>query len=648
MAKPFFIALDSEGFTIESTNEHITVLLYASTGEYIQNVGGISTADILDFLIVLAKKYKKLNPHYIIYGASYDFNMFIRQIREIDAREINKKIQDDNIGYTDCLINDEWFLISTIPRKFLQIKKGDISIKIVDVIGFFQSSFIEAVRNWLPHVVNTADFQKMVNGKNNRTDFANWSMQDIIYYCKLELDYLIQIMDMLAKNIDDLGLEMKSYHGAGAIAKAMLDKHVGRGYISDKLPNPIESASRQAFFGGHIELMKYGGHHAKLYEADLNSAYPFSILDIVPTTKQKWHIRNWKNEPIKHIDNLQEFGLMKISWKCRANSSINPFAYRSKKQKKVFFPTEGIGTYHFCEIRAALKNAHKNGLEIIPIISYELITENEKIFKFVQHYYDFRQKIVSESKATGVPNGQEKIIKLGLNSIYGKICQTVGGKNRRPPYHNIFWAGYITAMTRASIYNAAMTDPNSIVMIATDGIYSTKKLKLDYSDKKEIGKWDHSEYDGGIFVQSGYYFLKKGNVWKAKTRGFDKLKTDEEINAQIEKISLFYEHNIKTTFFACTRFITLPTACTGQNFKKWCTWYEMQNGDTIGRALNLTPTGTKRDSIEKNPEPNLRLCKTLPIYNLTPDIESESYVRDWDEIESETIIDELLDDGYIE
>ena len=195
-----------------------------------------------------------------------------------------------------------------------------------------------------------------------------------------------------------------------------------------------------------------------------------------------------------------------------------------------------------------------------------------------------------------------------------------------------------------------MQSPDDIIMIATDGIYSTKKLDLNYSENKVLGAWDYAKHDGGIFVQSGYYFLKKGDTYKPKTRGFDKLKTQAEIDLQVDRISLFYDSGIYTAYFPCTRFITLGTACAGQNFDKWCTWYEMKSDDGIGRALALTPAGTKREQIDIDCEPGKGLCNTLPVVNLTPSKGGEKYVRGWGtdylDIDEDQVMNELLEDGY--
>jgi len=636
-----FIAIDSEGRTLE-TGEHITVLIMASTGYFKANDNGLDSTDIFNFLIDLKIQTAHLKPIFVIYGASYDFNMFLRHIPEQLAREINADHQNDEI------VLRYWgdFGIKYMPRKFLEIITKEASITIYDCIGFYQMSFVEAVKNTLPEVTSSKEFNFMVRGKDSRADFNEWNLQSIIEYTTIELDYLVEMMDKLESGLLGLGLNLRQYHGAGAIASAMLKKRIGKKFICKPLPNVVERAACLAYFGGRIELFNCGTHTDLIYEADINSAYPRAIADIIPTDNCKWDCRGYNKKIItqEFLDSCSEFGIYEIEWECPDNQRICPFPYRSDKQKKVFYPTKGRGSYHKVEIQAALGHCTMYAITAIHLIPQS----EEKIFSWVWDDYQTRADLTAIIKKTGIPNSIEKIIKLGLNSLYGKICQTTGGKQRRPPWHNIFWAGYITAFTRAKVFEAMMTCPDSIIMAATDGVYSVKELDLDYSDKKELGKWDKGILESGIFIQSGYYFLKSGGKWKAKTRGFDKLKSESETMFQIDRITQMYHYGVDHAFFPCTRFITLATACTGKNYDKWCTWYEMRQGDTIGRKLALTPQGTKR---VQTTICNLskEIADTLPLINATPNVNGAAYKRGWlDETESEDnrIIEELIEYGY--
>jgi hypothetical protein len=77
------------------------------------------------------------------------------------------------------------------------------------------------------------------------------------------------------------------------------------------------------------------------------------------------------------------------------------------------------------------------------------------------------------------------------------------------------YAGLTTAGVRARINDAIGLDPFNVVMIATDGIYTTRKLPLDYGDK--LGQWEQVEMPGLFIVQPGLYWSPEKR--KHKSRG---------------------------------------------------------------------------------------------------------------------------------
>ena len=115
-------------------------------------------------------------------------------------------------------------------------------------------------------------------------------------------------------------------------------------------------------------------------------------------------------------------------------------------------------------------------------------------FAFVPEVYQVRLKHGSSTK--GYP------LKLGLNSLYGKLAQRCG----RGPYHDAVAAGLITAITRASLIEAVGHDPEAVIMLATDGVYSTRPLPLSISTTKELGLWEHKVKPDLFIAQPGIYW----------------------------------------------------------------------------------------------------------------------------------------------
>lgn len=128
-------------------------------------------------------------------------------------------------------------------------------------------------------------------------------------------------------------------------------------------------------------------------------------------------------------------------------------------------------------------------------------------------------EIKTESKASGKYNILEKIIKLGINSGYGKTAQSIdGGGNDEPPrMANPWYAAAITAWTRRKIMEAALTDPYAIVFFATDGIISARGLAelenvLKNGEPSRLGAWEHGVATKLIAIQSGVYSYRRARL----------------------------------------------------------------------------------------------------------------------------------------
>jgi hypothetical protein len=161
---------------------------------------------------------------------------------------------------------------------------------------------------------------------------------------------------------------------------------------------------------------------------------------------------------------------------------------------------------------------------------WEFVPGNtEQPYGFIRELYDMRRELKAGGSRTGAYNIREKVIKLCLNSLYGKTAQGVsGGADDAPPScANPYYAAAITAHVRARLVEAALVDPHAIVSFMTDGIVSMRELKElprvrdeAKGEEPDLGDWEIQRYNGGFFFMSGLYELGEGKKVKAKTRGF--------------------------------------------------------------------------------------------------------------------------------
>jgi hypothetical protein len=352
-----------------------------------------------------------------------------------------------------------------------------------------------------------------------------------------------------------------------------------------------------------------------IYDYDINSAYP-TTTTILPSLKGG----EWL--PEKEIKS--SFAMVHIKWNL-SGQRFYPFFFRTKNHM-IVYPTKGESWVWLPEYEAYLKHADKfvGTVEVVEVWNFYPETD-EKPFSFIPDMAKQRLEWKELAKQTdGREGGQHVAIKLILNSLYGKLAQQVGGELledgtwKLPPYLNMAYAGYITASTRASLFDSAMQSPDSVVMFATDGIFTTQELDLPLSNK--LGEWEVSRFSRFTAVQAGVYY-RETQDWQSlsKSRGFEKGSIREK--DVLERWEKGYQPNDKGEYVCevigtSRHFITFGRIAVGEkeatikkNMKRLCCWERKE------RKLALEPNGTKRMDNPKYDHWKRyeRLVPTLPL-----------------------------------
>ena len=544
-----FIALDGEGesngeiqaFTVKATKKkyfaknHDYTLLAASTGESLYNGGKrLESMACVNWLCDLADNHKK--AIFVIFAGSYDINhMFMYGFERADIKTIASgatlRFQAENIEYE----------VEYRARKSLTIRRGlsfvakevtnkttgkkekkffpkwASKITVWDVFGFFQENFVGVMGKWLG--TDHRHYELIKRMKSMRGDFAAVDQKEINAYNAAELESLVELMQKVHSAVDGLELKCTRWDGAGAIAAALMRKHEIKEFKAIT-PDYLIEAVATAYAGGRIEVCKIGCHNDKVWDYDVNSAYPF-VMESVPCLAHGiWEEGGGDQEP------PEGFTLVHCEFKFQEGLPFYPLFYRTEAMQ-ISFSSRGEGIYWYPEYKAALLCP---GIVTVKKWWHFKPGCNHKPFHWIGEYYKTRQKWV-KNPAEEWQTGGEKIIKLGLNSLYGKSAQQVGGRAGAPPaYHQLEWAGYITSSTRARLFTAAMENPEAVIGFATDGIFTTAPLPFQHSADKSMGEWDVKVFDGLTIAMAGVYWWhtaapcgdsKKVN-YKHFSRGFDK------------------------------------------------------------------------------------------------------------------------------
>lgn len=513
-----FIAWDGEGLTFDEPidvghgifhkeDEHETftgherrpqnyVLLANSKRERITNRDGLGTYDCFEMLLETKRRYPL--SIFVGFAFNYDVNQILKDVPE----EVLWRLHNTNAAAVGS------YYVKWRPRKSFYIKHSRTgrSMILYDVFGYFQMSFLKVCEKYLGK--DDPRLKTIKAGKDARELFEWGELNDfIIPYCDTELAMLVSIMDIVRNDFHAVGIDPGEWYGPGAVANKVFNKQ--KIPISRDIPEEVLDASQFAYAGGRFEPYYLGRHSNTVWEYDIHSAYPAAVTTLPNLKRGSWEfVRQFEPE---------SFGVWNIDYRSEdsegtENNRPQPLFCRSSNGS-ITYPTEVQGWYWSPE--ANLVPSHvREGWVFRP-------DDDERPFIFVEGMYDQRRLLQEQG------NSLERALKLILNSLYGKLAQTIGARDDGPPrWHQLEYAGYITSYTRAMIYNAIQLNPDAIIATETDAVFSTEPLDLPLSGA--LGDWEEIKFDEICYLQSGFYYALAGEKVISKYRGMDKDRKTEQ------------------------------------------------------------------------------------------------------------------------
>lgn len=443
---------------------------------------------------------------YVAYFFDYDVTMMIRTLPEKVARKLLNRVSRTDLKTGRMYpVTYEGFDFDYLPHKEFKIRRHGTRhwVVINDVGQFFQAAFLPTITKWQ---VGTEDERALIEwGKAKRASFGAHDAETEAYNA-LEVLLLEQLMTNFRAVCWETHYVPKKWQGPGHLASAMLKAHgiPTRDEIPILSNGDFRSLAQAAYYGGRFETTAAGPIPHIVYQYDINGAYVHMLKSLPCLTHGTWR---WVRD--RPADGQLWFGQIYFY---HVPSRIDPnnipkapwlFNLPIRRQNgTIYYPNEGNGVYWSTEIEAAERAGTHT--EFRSGWVYERKCDC-RWFDFVDSYYAQRLALGKSTKGY--------VLKLAGNSIYGKLAQSIG----YAPYANPIWAGLITAGCRAMLIDAYSQAPDECYMLATDGIFMTKKLDLPIS--KNLGDWEETIHPDGIFiVQPGIYFMGA----EAKTRGIER------------------------------------------------------------------------------------------------------------------------------
>jgi hypothetical protein len=472
------IALDGEGIAGKY------VLLATSDGSYIENYwDGLGTVKCFDFLLALPQKPLKFG-----FAFGYDVNMILRDVEPKNLQDLRSKNQTVWNNY----------YIQHFPSKMFRVKNrsSGISITIWDQFPFVQSSFVKFLRQF--GLAPEEEILRIAEMKDQRSDFGNVDPYEIRQYCISECKYLQKGVEHFLELYEGLGYRPANYYSPGTLAALELHKQEVLGHY-EPAPNEIRPLIDRGYFGGRAEASRVGPITGTHWQYDINSAYPFAATLCHCLRHGRW---------ISDRRDIVPSGIYKVRFRISEGQIWGPFPVRPVRGS-LKYPYSGETCIWGIELLAALPIL--SDLEILEGYRFET-TCTHSPFSYLSELYVERIRLKDAGDA------REYVLKLILNSTYGKLAQRKAFNGTKPRFQSLEWAGLITATTRAMLLSQLVEGGNSIYLLATDSILSSEPLFLPTA--KGLGFWEPKELGDCFIVGAGFYFATDGDGKPvAKTRG---------------------------------------------------------------------------------------------------------------------------------
>lgn len=586
--EPVFVGLDGESFITGeklATGEDIqdyTLLLRNDKAEFF-NRNGLSTEKMLWYLTSKTTK----GAAYVGYFLNFDFEWILKDLPIDEYKALQK---GELIAPADF---DDFFLLQWFTGKSLEIyrlkdssflkpknertMKDYWKVKFQDVSGFFQTSFVKALKKW--GFADDLRLKKIIDGKAARGAFDYADLATVKEYNALEMELLEELMQEVYKSFEAAykKAELKfrpnstTWTGPGWFANDFLKQTA---FNEEHEPPPAEQVAHfseeyQAYFGNEVALyypfsLSYFGGRIELgaigrfqggykgracYNYDINSAYPYA-LSLLP----KWTADDFRvymdigqvNSPAaRDFLSRRLMGMYGVRFEFPKGWSWYPFPVRSTDEgsPNVFYPRQGFTHVMSPELFAVLDTLTPEELKHVTI-EYGYVLEGtdgygDALARMPEERLsqtaiktltmaDVRLECKAASKRLNTLAEQpedkilamaEKALKLILNSLYGKTVQQVGAHK----HYNDFVSSWITSVCRALLWRAISTErkTENVLMTMTDGVYS--RVPLSFAAERttnRLGDWEEEEFSYFETFKPGVYRYEGKDGMHYKVRGF--------------------------------------------------------------------------------------------------------------------------------
>lgn len=330
------------------------------------------------------------------------------------------------------------------------------------------------------------------------------------------------------KDLDETAQSKIVYEEVKSIGWLSYYDYLAQKYGSD-LTKDLYALTCEAYSGGYIESIRYG-YAEEAYTADLTSAYPSSIVDLMDLRNSE--VSTGTGTP-PHIENSYCFIRGTVNIPLHINYHPITVKHPISKETNIRAVGEYVASYTL-EERDYLISV---GATFSKETWYNVACKGElsSLAYATTKFYDLRMKLIAEK------NSAQFMAKIAMNSVYGITYEAVDTYEdldndvermgyRAGEFFNPLYATIITSRTRLKLARAAQAVEaagGKPILIMTDSILWTGTSEMLPSDmwteNKTLGYFERPEkVKEVICLGSGRYEYTddKGRV-QAKRRGLN-------------------------------------------------------------------------------------------------------------------------------
>jgi DNA polymerase type B, organellar and viral len=448
------------------------------------------------------------------YYLSYDWTMILRDLDnsglytlfrpELRARQVGGF---ERVAYKDYKLH--WLAGA------MWLRDDHRHVTIWDLGKYYQGPFVGALKDWNIRPDVQGEIAEM---KKRRSIFTYREINRIRKYCMHECEALSEFATELERAHTDADLKPRGWFGPGSTASVLLKRHdiqERRGIVP---PSMLEAVAC-AFFGGRAEISTKGYVRGPIFGYDISSAYPYHASQLPCLEHGRW-------ERVTRERALTAKGVVHALVHGHVHDARGDWAPLPVRlpNGSIVFPRTGASGWWWRDEWLAAREGWK-GLQFDH--AYVLRRECKC------QPFSFLPELFAHRRAVGKETGEGKVLKLALNSVYGKLAQTIG----KAQYASRVWAGMITSGTRAQVLRLMLRHKklDSILMIATDGLFSTE----EHTVHKEIvlGGWERAEHDSITLVRPGIYWLGGAQILAFPEQIADEGMHDDSIDLDVRSVA---------------------------------------------------------------------------------------------------------------